>query len=163
MKHSMVKLYKNGLYRCIFAIFLLSVPFLSTNSYAESDSGWLTAHEKEWISGHPVIRIGPDPQFPPIESINQNGEYTGIAADIMQLVQNETGIKFQVIQCSNWHDVLKKARARQIDALPAAALTPERSAFLLYADPHLVFPGVIISRRIHAHPAGFSSHCLHRI
>ncbi|MDA3898486.1 MAG: transporter substrate-binding domain-containing protein [Desulfobacteraceae bacterium] len=146
MKSSDIHLYQNLLYIGIVAILLLSVPFFQADSYAKNDSDWLTAHEKKWIADHPVIRIGPDPQFPPIESIDSNGKYTGIAADIMQLVQNETGINFQVVHSNDWNEVLEKARSGKIDALPAAAQTSERTTYLLFADPHLVFPGVIITR-----------------
>jgi PAS domain S-box-containing protein len=128
------------------AIFLGFVPVSGAQGSEEISPIHLTAHEKQWLSEHPVIRIAPDPYFPPIESIDNHGEYSGIAADFMQLVQKETGINFQVIHCKSWDEVLERARSREVDALPAAAQTLERSKYLLYTDPHMVLPGVIITR-----------------
>jgi PAS domain S-box-containing protein len=146
MKNPGVNFYRIILYFCFIAISLWFIPLSGVQGQKQINSAWLTGHEKQWLADHPVIRIAPDPYFPPIESIDSNGEYTGIAADFMQLVQKETGINFQVIPCNNWDEVLEKARSKKIDALPAAAQTPERSKYLLYADPHIVLPGVIITR-----------------
>ena len=146
MKNPGINFYRIILCFCLIAISLWFVPLSEARGQKEIDSAWLTAHEKKWIANHPVIRIAPDPHFPPIESIDNNGKYTGISADFMQLVQKETGINFQVVRCNNWDEVLKKARSKKIDALPAAAQTPARSRYLLYADPHIVLPGVIITR-----------------
>ncbi len=41
----------------------------------------MSEEESEWLVAHPVIRLAPDPDFPPIEYFDENGEYRGIAAD----------------------------------------------------------------------------------
>ncbi len=33
----------------------------------------LTGGERAWLARHPVIRVAPDPDYPPIESIDKNG------------------------------------------------------------------------------------------
>jgi PAS domain S-box-containing protein len=127
-------------------IFSWSVPCSKAQTPNETIPVQLTAHERDWISKHPVIRIAPDPYFPPIEWFDNNGKYRGIAADFTRLVQKKTGINFKVIRCKNWDEVLEKAESREVDALPAAAQTPERFKYLLYSDPHIVLPGVIITK-----------------
>ncbi|NOY69524.1 MAG: transporter substrate-binding domain-containing protein [Deltaproteobacteria bacterium] len=146
MKYSRANFCRTLFRLCLVALFLCVIPLAGAQDPKGMDSSWLTTHEKQWLSSHPVIRIAPDPNFPPIESFDENGEYQGIAADFMQQVQKETGINFQVVRCNTWNEVLEKARSGKIDALPAAAQTPARSGYLLFADPHLVLPGVIITR-----------------
>ena len=107
----------------------------------------LSPAEQAWLADHPVIRLAPDPDFPSIESIDANGVYQGIAADYMEIVEERIGIQFQVIRCSDWDDVLKRARNHEVDVLPAAANTPDRRKYLLFTEPYLVLPGIIISRR----------------
>ncbi|MCK4534790.1 MAG: transporter substrate-binding domain-containing protein, partial [Syntrophobacterales bacterium] len=107
----------------------------------------LTEGERDWLSAHPVIRIAPDPYFPPIEYFDKDGSYTGIAADYIAILEEKLGVKFKVIRCKSWNEVLEKAKSGEVDALPAAAQTPGRSEYVLFCDPHIVLPGVIITRK----------------
>jgi ABC-type amino acid transport substrate-binding protein/two-component sensor histidine kinase len=107
----------------------------------------LTDDETAWLKEHPVIRIAPDPEFPPIEWIDENNDYQGITADFMKLIASALDIEFEVVHCKSWDEVLSKARNREVDLLPAAAQTPSRAEYMLFSDPHLVFPGVIITTR----------------
>jgi len=106
----------------------------------------LTAGEKAWLKAHPVIRLAPDPDFPPTEFLDANGAYRGLAADYMALVQKRLGIRFQIVKLDNWAQVLKKARQREVDVLAAVTKTPERSEYLLFSTPYLQFPAVIVTR-----------------
>ncbi len=107
----------------------------------------LTAEEAAWLAEHKVIRIAPDPQFPPIEWFDEDGQYLGITAEFMELIEKALNVNFEVVQCQNWDEVLKKAENREIDLLPAAAQTPGRAEYMLFSEPHLVFPGVIITTK----------------
>jgi len=105
----------------------------------------LTSEEQTWLKNHPVIRIAPDPEFPPIEWIDEDGTYRGITSEFMKLIEDQLGITFQVVRCKDWDEVLQKARDRKVDLLPAAAQTPERAEYMLFSEPHMAFPGVIIT------------------
>jgi len=107
----------------------------------------LSASETKWIDDHPVIRIAPDPDFPPIDFFDADGKYKGIAADFIALVEKNTGLRFMVVRCRSWEDVLERLKTRQADAIPAAAQTQARTEYLLFSDPHIVLPGVIIVRK----------------
>lgn len=107
----------------------------------------LSDAEKQWIMDHPVVRIAPDPDFPPIDFFDEKGDYKGIAADYIKLMEKETGLEFEVVRLGSWDEVLRQLRSRQADAIPAAAQTPGRRAFLLFSDPHIVLPGVIITSK----------------
>lgn len=108
---------------------------------------WITLNQEEiaWLKDHPVIRIAPDPEFPPVEWIDENGKYKGIAADYMELISKQLNVKFQIVQCKSWEEVLAKARNREVDLLPAAASTLDRAEYMLSSQPYLSFPGVIIT------------------
>jgi len=121
-------------------LFLMVICFAGQLSALE-----LTNEEKNWLKEHPIIRIAPDPEFPPIEWFDENDEYVGIAADFMKQIESALGIEFEVVKCRNWDEVLQKARDKEVDLLPAAAQTPQRAEYMLSSEPHLVFPGVIIT------------------
>jgi PAS domain S-box-containing protein len=121
---------------------------LSPAVYAQkfADIG-LTLQEKAWLAKHPAISVAPDPDFPPIEWFDKDGKFTGIAADYVSLVQMQLGITFKIVRCGSWDEVLLKARNKEVDMLSAAAQTPQRSEYLLFSAPHVVMPGVIITRK----------------
>lgn len=106
----------------------------------------LTSEERLWLKAHPVIRLAPDPDFPPTDFLDANGQHRGIAADYVALFQKRLGISFKIVKLRDWAEVLKKARQREVDVLAAATKTPERSEYLLFTRPYLEFPAVIITR-----------------
>jgi len=124
---------------------LIAIILFSFISWAEKTE--LTLEETQWLSEHKIIKIAPDPYFPPIEQIDEDGNYTGIAAEFMKIVESELGIEFQVIHCKDWEEVLQKAKNREVDMLSAAAQTPQRKKYMLFSSPYLEFPGVIINTK----------------
>lgn len=106
----------------------------------------LTAAERAWLDRQPVIRIAPDPDFPPIESFDPTGNYQGIAADYVSLLEQKLGIQFAIVRSPTWSDALQQARAREVDMFSAAASTPQREAYMSFTTPHIELPGVILVR-----------------
>lgn len=139
--------YKNFL--LIFVGFLLlSVVALLIIHLSKTDTAvLLTSAEKAWLKAHPVIRLAPDPDFPPTEFFTADGHYTGIASDYVALLQKRLGIRFQIVKLQGWEEVLKKARLKEVDVLAATTKTPERAEYLLFTKPYLEFPGVIITQK----------------
>ncbi|HMA76441.1 MAG TPA: transporter substrate-binding domain-containing protein [Candidatus Krumholzibacteriaceae bacterium] len=127
-------------------ILLIILVFLAVTFYSsEVTTLNLTFEEEAWLRQHPVIRIAPDPKFPPIEWIDENNEYRGVSSDFIDLIAEKLDVEFEVVSCKNWNEVLRLARERKVDLLPAAAQTPDRGRYMLFSDPHLIFPGVIIT------------------
>jgi diguanylate cyclase (GGDEF)-like protein/PAS domain S-box-containing protein len=106
----------------------------------------LTPAERAWLAEHPVIRLAPDPDFPPIEFIDGDGNYQGIAADYAALVERKLGIKFTITRLQSWDEVLEKAQSREIDMFGAASKSPQRAKYMTFTQPHIQLPGVIIVR-----------------
>lgn len=131
----------------LFACFLLSIlSFLPVpDAYAANPLG-LTPKEQAWAAQHPVIRVAPDCDFPPVEFIDQDGVYRGIAADFIGLLEAKLPLKFDIIQLESWGEVLRQIKAKRIDMLGAAAPTPERLAYLRFTRPFAEFPAVVLVR-----------------
>jgi PAS domain S-box-containing protein len=108
---------------------------------------FLTTEEKSWLSEIEVIRIAHDPDFPPIEFINENGEYEGIAVEYIRLMEKRLQIDFEVVKCENWDEVLQRTINREIDVLAAAPLSKQRAIYLNSTSAHIVLPGVIITTK----------------
>jgi len=131
---------------CFLAIILVICASLAQARESVSRPA-LSAAERVWLAAHPVIRVAPDPDFPPIEWFDKSGEFRGIAADVVRRVEEHLRIRFSIVRCPSWDSVLARARAREVDMLSAAAQTPQRSEYLLFTGPHITLPGVIITRK----------------
>jgi len=113
----------------------------------KSEEARLTRQETAWIESHPVIRLAPDPAFHPIEYFDENGNYTGIAADYARMLEQKLGIRFVIIRCENWDEVIFRAKRFEVDVLNAVVKTPQREKFLHFCSPYLTIPSVIIVRK----------------
>ena len=48
----------------------------------------LTVEEKAWLEAHPVIRVGSDPNWAPVEFLTADDAFDGIAIDISNIYTN---------------------------------------------------------------------------
>jgi ABC-type amino acid transport substrate-binding protein len=95
----------------------------------------LSAKEKTWIKLHPKLIVGAETDWAPFDFVNPEGQYSGIAQDYLSLIAEKTGLKFE-IQVDIWSNLLEKIRARQIDILPAAFFSKERSEYVNYSSAY---------------------------
>ncbi len=106
----------------------------------------LTSKEKDWLANHKDIRIGVDPVWPPFEFFDATKVYSGIASDYVRRLNESLNINMEPVPNLSWPEVMSKARAGEIDVLPCVAKTPERSKFMLFSEPYISFPMVILTR-----------------
>ncbi len=125
---------------------LLLVLLLLPLSQAEARFIELTPSEQQWLKAHPNIRLGIDPNWAPFEFRDDEGRYSGMAANFVALASDRMGVKMEAAQIDNWPRVLEAAREGEVDVLPAIVPTKERSRYLLFTEPYLKFPMVIITR-----------------
>lgn len=125
--------------------------FTGTPGFADTPSSdtlplALTSEEQEWIVTHPVIRICPDPNYPPFEILTPDGEYEGISADLIRIIADMAGLTMEVVPCENWSLCIEKIKNREIDILGAVYISDLRSQYLSYSDPIYSSPLLIITR-----------------
>ena len=132
----------------LIAILTLALPSMhAVAGPSKSPQITLTQQEQDWLSAHPLIRLAPDPDFPPIEFIDQAGHYKGIAADYAALIERSLGIRFSIVTLKQWDEVLEAARNREVDLLGAVTPTEKRSEYLAFTHPYLELPTHIITRK----------------
>jgi len=105
----------------------------------------LTEAQKLWLKDHPVIRLASDIAWPPFESVDKDGQYLGIAADYMGLVEQKLGIRFEVEKNKPWPEVVKAVKTRQLDVFSCVAETEERLEYVNFTRPYLSFPMVMVT------------------
>lgn len=75
----------------------------------------LSNEEKEWLKQNPIIKYAGDPNYMPFESFDENGNYVGIVAEHLNLIEQNLGIKFQIIKTNSWSETLEKAKEFKVD------------------------------------------------
>jgi signal transduction histidine kinase/CheY-like chemotaxis protein len=105
----------------------------------------LTEQERAWLKAHPVIRVGIDRDFAPYEWFNEKGDFVGINADILRLLEVRLGVRFEVIKGKNWQETLDMAKAGELDMLSDAVNTPDRRLYLNFTSPFIHSAIVIIN------------------
>ena len=81
-----------------------------------------TRDELDYLSTAPEITVTCDPSNAPIEGYNENTQTaSGIAADVLDLVSQYTGLHFRYIKSDSFSDALSKLRSHEINMLTALA------------------------------------------
>lgn len=112
---------------------------------AKEGAVW-TEEEARFIREHPVIRLGVDPEFVPYEFFDEEGQYTGITSEYLNLISGISGLRFDAAPGHTWPEAYDKALAGELDALPAVGMTQERAEHFLYSKPYYEFKRVIVVR-----------------
>jgi PAS domain S-box-containing protein len=107
----------------------------------------LSQEERNWLSQHPVIRLGDDPQWAPISFLNEDGEYSGISSSYVHLISERLGIKMNLIKGLTWTQVMEKVRQQKIDIVPSVMKSPEREKDFHFTKPVFSTPIIIATRK----------------
>ncbi len=112
----------------------------------ESSQIEFTEEERRFIEQHPTIKIGIDPGFMPFEYLDENGNYTGITADYLELLSERLGVEFQIVQGLTWPEAYEAAKNKEIDLLPAISKTIEREEYFLFSKEYYNFKRVMVTQ-----------------
>ncbi|MBU4261952.1 MAG: PAS domain S-box protein [Proteobacteria bacterium] len=122
---------------------------LSSFARQEDPSGGtvsLSPHERQWLDRHDgQIRIGIT-VIPPQILLGDDG-YKGLSIDYIRLLERKLGCRFELAPYPTWNEVIQAARERRIDMIFAAQETPERLHYLLFTEPYIELPNIIMVRK----------------
>lgn len=99
----------------------------------------LTPEEKAWIKQHPTITLGADYNWPPFEYADSSHHHNGIAADILKLISQQTGLKIKV-KSGVWADILEEAKKGEVQGLSCVVKTPKREPYFFFTSPYTTMP-----------------------
>ncbi|MEA2093358.1 MAG: transporter substrate-binding domain-containing protein, partial [Pseudomonadota bacterium] len=71
----------------------------------------------------------------PFEWFTPEGEYKGMAADYVRLIEEKLGVAFEIVHARDWTQVLEMVRNGEIDVLSAVAVSPQREQYLVFGEP----------------------------
>jgi hypothetical protein len=118
-------------------------------STASGEKVSLTAQERQWLSLH-------DGAIPP-QVLKSGAQYRGLSIDYIRLLERKLGCRFKLVPYATWHEVIQAAKARRIETIFAAQQTPERMKYLLFTEPYIELPNMIIVRKDQPGGAGLKA------
>ena len=110
----------------------------------------LTEAETNYLAQLGTITVCPDPDWIPFEHVDESGNFTGIAADLLKVLETRLGLEFTYVFPVDWNDALARSKNGEVHILPFLNKTPDREKWLTFTDPLLVDPSVFITH--HEHP-----------
>ncbi len=107
----------------------------------------LTREEKLWLKAHPVIEIGVDGNWPPVDFVDANGRHSGIAHDFLNKISEILAVTFKPVAGPTFHAMLQKVATGQLKAGMTIVKTPARQKNLWFTEPYFTTHKIIVSRR----------------
>ena len=103
----------------------------------------LSDEEDAWLKAHPVLRHAPDNDYAPFEFKDENNRIIGVTPDILKLIGEKLEVQFEVIHAPNWAATLENIKQHKAEVV-AAAITPDRSEYMLFTTPFIVYSNIIL-------------------
>jgi len=135
----------DGRIRCVRRIFSLLALLLLAETGAQAQNPELSPALRQWAAAHHIVRVAPDPDFAPIDSIDGGGHERGLTADYLKLIAARTGLEFRVVRVATRGDAVRALRERRADLVTAAAAADNDPA-ALYTKPYLHLTAAIYAR-----------------
>ena len=114
---------------------------------ASAQDALLTAEEQAWVDKHPVLLFAPERDFPPFSFVDSQGQHRGLSADVLDLVQAHTGLKFQAVAASDRGNNIDRLKRREVDLLTSLRPTTEREQSISFTSAYVSSPAVVLRRR----------------
>lgn len=114
----------------------------------------LTKAEQDFLREHPVIRVGNEDDWPPFD-FSENGKPRGYAIEHLELLGRKLGISFTYVNGHTWSELLELFQKKQIDVLPSLWISEARKKYMLFTEPFLELPYVIVTPDNHTSVKSF--------
>ncbi len=105
----------------------------------------LSTKEQQWLNNHKTIRFTGDPNWLPYEAFDNQGNYIGIVAEHLKLIEQKLGIKIDLIPTQSWSESVTKVKQGEVDILSESPNSDLKS-HLTFTQPYLSSPIIIVMK-----------------
>jgi ABC-type amino acid transport substrate-binding protein len=105
----------------------------------------LSTQEQQWLDQHKTIRFTGDPDWLPYEAFDKNGNYIGIVAEYLKLIEQKLRIKIDIIPTQTWSESVEKIKLGKVDILSESTDSDLKSV-LTFTQPYLSSSIVIVMK-----------------
>lgn len=104
----------------------------------------LTEEETKFLTNHGEINLGIVKDLSPVEFINEKGDFSGINRDVLNLIQERTGLQFKSVAYDSWQQLYTALLNNEIDMLGSITPTAEREEKIIFTDSYWEMPWVMV-------------------
>jgi len=108
----------------------------------------LSQEEKSYLQENSVTYAG-DPDWLPFEAFDTSGNYIGIIADHITMIENRLNIKFEKVITKSWLDTLELSKIKKVDVISGDAADAVLNQNYNPIDTYIKNPLVIITDKDH--------------
>ncbi len=130
----------------IWSKWLVDLSGQESETESRTDTISLTDDEREWLYDHPTIRFTGNPMWLPFEAFAEDGEYIGIVADHLQLIEERLGISFKKVPTKTRSESIEKALNGEVDVIAGDVLDGVLSQEFIHPEPYISNPVVVVMR-----------------
>ncbi|MCB1755240.1 MAG: transporter substrate-binding domain-containing protein [Gammaproteobacteria bacterium] len=119
--------------------------WLGSTSLALSNRIEMTDAERAWLEEQSPFTFVGDPNWLPYEGFDEDGQYIGLVADYLQLIEERLGIRFKRLQTQSWSEsiaMIKRGDAEVISETTDSLL----GEHLIFSSSYNQSPVVIAMR-----------------
>ncbi|WP_207124131.1 ATP-binding protein [Halorhodospira abdelmalekii] len=109
----------------------------------------LSEEQRAYVAARGTVLYCVDPEWAPIEFLDDRGKHQGIGADLLTLVAERVGLSLEVYPVRTWEESLEASKAGRCDFISLLNRSPAREEWLTFTAPLLIDDNVIITREDH--------------
>lgn len=106
----------------------------------------LTEDEKSFLNNTRSISLASTPDWPPFEMLQNDGAYTGIAADFIRVAANKVGLEIKPVFDGNWSRHVDRLKQGELDVAPGLNETPKRLEHFIFTTPYIEYYSAIFTK-----------------
>ena len=107
----------------------------------------LSQREERWIAQHPTVRVVFNEAYAPLTFFDANGNFSGVTADLLELIRLRTGLNFKVTHAQGMSDMANQLSQGQADLIGAMIPSDERENRFNFSRPYMDNVFVLVTRK----------------
>ncbi|OLQ75245.1 hypothetical protein BIT28_09950 [Photobacterium proteolyticum] len=105
----------------------------------------LSPEERSWLDKNPYITIGVHNDWAPYDYINADTIHSGLTADLLNIISNELGVKFEISSKKNYSELNRAFHDGELMMLSALPETPTQDKLMYFSTPYVDEPWVLFA------------------
>lgn len=106
----------------------------------------LTLAEQRWMRRNPKVKVLIDERLMPISYRDEQGQFRGISAQVLDAISQRTGLVFDVRSSTSVVDMADQVSRGDVQLVAALAASPARAERLAFSRPYLNSSMVLVTR-----------------
>ncbi|WAF84787.1 transporter substrate-binding domain-containing protein [Metapseudomonas otitidis] len=104
-----------------------------------------TEEERAWLAAHSVIRVATYGNYAPVSFFDNEGNYHGITADLLDQIRIRTGLRFEIVRTPQPEDMMNAVLNDEADIVGAGYMARIRQRDMAYSRPYMHVPFATIT------------------